>query len=340
MPEISRVDWDTWLGQNSCAHLLQSGAWGELKAAFGWRAVRWIDNLPEASCGAQLLFRRLPLGYTVAYIARGPVVPGKAHNSIDWNQLWPELDRICRVHRAIFLRIEPDHWDNDLQSSGPPPGMVLSRHSIQPPRTILIDLSSSEDEIMQRMKQKTRYNIRLAEKKGVTVHPTNDLATFFRLMTVTGGRDNFGVHSREYYQKAYDLFAPTGCCQLLQADFEGQPLAALMVFTFGERAWYLYGASSDDHREKMPAYLLQWEALRWAKAQGARQYDLYGIPDMPEAELENGFTHHSDGLWGVYRFKRGFGGVILRAAGPWDRVYRPLIYHAYRLIASRTNSLG
>jgi lipid II:glycine glycyltransferase (peptidoglycan interpeptide bridge formation enzyme) len=247
MPEISRIEWDGWLAQNAGAHLLQSGAWGELKSAFGWQVLRWIDNLHNATCGAQLLFRHLPLGYSVAYIPRGPV-PGKAQDFVDWNQLLPELDQICRAHRAIFLRIEPDHWEHELQPSAPPPGMVLSRHSIQPPRTILIDLSSSEDVIIQRMKQKTRYNIRLAEKKGVTVYPTNDLAAFYGLMTATGGRDGFGVHSLEYYQKAYDLFAPSGNCQLLQADFEGQPLAALMVFYYGERAWYLYGASSDEHR--------------------------------------------------------------------------------------------
>lgn len=333
MPEISREDWDAWLEDKPTAHLLQTGAWGELKSAFGWQVVRWVDQLPLPACGAQILFRRLPLGFSIAYIARGPVLQG-ANTPQAWTRLWPELDRVCRKKRAIFLRIEPDLWDEEEKRFDPPPGMLASHQSIQPPRTIIIDLSTDEEILLANMKQKTRYNIRLAEKKGVRVYPSEDLATFYKLMTLTGGRDRFGVHSQEYYQRAYDLFSPSGSCRLFQADFEGEPLAALMVFARGNCAWYLYGASSDAHREMMPTYLLQWEAMRWAKARGAEEYDLYGIPDMPEAELEESFAHRTDGLWGVYRFKRGFGGQIRRTAGPWDRVYQPLLYRAYQSLTS------
>ena len=338
MPEINLKKWDAWLAGNPTAHLLQTGAWGELKAAFGWHAVRWIDKLSHAKYGAQILFRRLPLGFTFAYLARGPV-HANAGESIDWNQLWPELDNICRAHRAAFLRIEPDVWEDNPTQVLTPPGVVLSHHAIQPPRTILIDLTAAEDEILGRMKQKTRYNIHLAEKKGVHVHPSDDLSAFYHLISITGVRDGFSVHSRTYYQKAYDLFASQGACQLFQADYQGEPLAALMVFMAGSRAWYLYGASGDAHREKMPTYLLQWEAMRWAKVHGAQQYDLYGVPDVPKTELEDQFLNRSDGLWGVYRFKRGFGGVIQRAVGPWDRIYQPLIYRAYQLWMYRSRGV-
>jgi lipid II:glycine glycyltransferase (peptidoglycan interpeptide bridge formation enzyme) len=104
-----------------------------------------------------------------------------------------------------------------------------------------------------------------------------------------------------------------------------------MVFAHGPRAWYLYGASSDEYREAMPTYLLQWEAMRWAMRCGCREYDLWGVPDAGENELEAGFTTRSDGLWGVYRFKRGFGGELRRSPGPWDRVYRPELYWLYGL---------
>ncbi len=117
---------------------------------------------------------------------------------------------------------------------------------------------------------------------------------------------------------------------ILTADFDGAPVAALMVFAFGERAWYFYGASSDRHREHMPTYLLQWEAMRWARQRGCLEYDLWGVPDADEAELENDFLQRSDGLWGVYRFKRGFGGSLRRSLGPWQRVYNPLLYLLYR----------
>lgn len=339
MPEISRSEWDAWIADFRCIHLLQTSAWGELKSSFGWQPVRWVDRLTETTVGAQILFRRLPLGFSIAYIARGPITD-LGYYDLNWPQLWPALDQICKQHRAIFLRVEPDLWEDEEKPAPIPLGMVKSTQSIQPPRTILVDLKGDEAELLARMKQKTRYNIRLAEKKGIRVYPTSDLTDFYRLITVTGKRDQFGVHSLDYYQAAYNVFTSSGNCQLLQADFDGEPLAALMVFTSGERAWYLYGASSDLHREKMPAYLLQWEAMRWAKAQGAIEYDLYGIPDLPEPDLEREFTRRSDGLWGVYRFKRGFGGDIRRAAGPWDRVYQPFPYRIYHYLTNRRDALG
>jgi peptidoglycan pentaglycine glycine transferase (the first glycine) len=106
----------------------------------------------------------------------------------------------------------------------------------------------------------------------------------------------------------------------------------LMVFAQGKRAWYLYGASRSAHREKMPTYMLQWEAIRWAKSKGCQVYDLWGIPDADEETLEAQFSKRSDGLWGVYRFKRGFGGRVTRTMGAWDRVYNPVLYRLYNLV--------
>jgi lipid II:glycine glycyltransferase (peptidoglycan interpeptide bridge formation enzyme) len=121
----------------------------------------------------------------------------------------------------------------------------------------------------------------------------------------------------------------------LVAEFEQSPLAALMVFAHGRRAWYFYGASVPANREFMPTYLLQWEAMRWARAQGCTEYDLWGVPDTNEEALEAQFTGRSDGLWGVYRFKRGFGGQLRRAPDPFDRVYRPVFYRLYEWWVSR-----
>jgi lipid II:glycine glycyltransferase (peptidoglycan interpeptide bridge formation enzyme) len=194
----------------------------------------------------------------------------------------------------------------------------------------MVDLRGNDEQILNRMKQKTRYNIRLALKKGVVVRASSDMETFQRLMQVTGERDTFAVHSIEYYRQAYELFTPRGECQLLIAEYQGEPLAALLVFAHGRRAWYLYGASGNERRDFMPTYLLQWEAMRWARSLGCEMYDLWGVPDEDYETLETNFSQRSDGLWGVYRFKRGFGGSLLRAAGPWDRVYRPVLYAFYR----------
>ena len=356
MTEVSLAEWNRFLEGHPNAHILQTGEWGELKGGFGWDAVRIVSG----DFGIQILFRKLPLGFTIAYAPK-PILPrsddfsrsGTTEVVTTWDvnprsndfsrfgttevvttwgdEFWSEVDSVCRKRRAIFLKIEPDFWESififHLSS------FILSPYNIQPPRTIIIDLRGSEEEILARMKQKTRYNIRLAEKKGVTVRTWDDIPAFHKMILVTGGRDNFGVHSLEYYRRAYELFHPkgTGMAELLVAEFEGKPLAALMVFAHGRRAWYIYGASTDEERNRMPTYLLQWEALKWARSKGAEEYDLWGVPDEDEATLEANFESRHDGLWGVYLFKRGFGGELKRARQALDRAYNPLLYRLYLL---------
>lgn len=304
-------------------HLLQNPLWGQFKAMFGWEP----EDFGSPTAQAQVLFRRLPLGFSIAYLPKGPV--GK-----DWASLWAQIDAACKQHRAVFLQVEPDLAEGDLTSeiAEQMQGFTVEAHTIQPRSTILVDLGANEDELLARMKQKTRYNIRLAEKKGVVARETNDIQGFYQLMQTTGTRDGFAVHDISYYQKAYNIFSPSGACVLLGAFHEDQPLAYLMLFLSGERSWYFYGASDDASRNLMPTYLLQWEAMRWSKAHGASVYDLWGIPDASAEELEEQFMQRSDGLWGVYRFKRGFGGEVTRSAPAFIRVYKPLLYRAYQKI--------
>lgn len=339
MPEVTPDEWDKFLAQSADAHILQTRAWGDLKSGFGWKARYLVAfALPGSkTAGCQLLFRKLPFGLSLAYIAKGPVgLDAGPGDSGVWQALLPEIDQMCRSEHAVFLKVEPDLWAKSAETNGtesvrqnPPAGFRESPHMIQPRRTLVVDIRGSEAQVLARMKQKTRYNIRLAQKKGVVVYAGQDIEAFHRLLILTGKRDVFGVHSREYYQRAYDLFAPGGNCALLFSEFEGDLLAGLMVFRRGSRAWYFYGASSNLHRERMPTYLLQWEAIRWAKAHGCTTYDLWGVPDEDESVLEAEFSNRSDGLWGVYRFKRGFGGCLMRSVGPWDRIYLPLLYSAY-----------
>jgi peptidoglycan pentaglycine glycine transferase (the first glycine) len=313
------TEWDVFLQRHPEAHILQTSTWGQLKSVFGWFAL----SVQAPDCGAQILFRRLPLGLTFAYIPKGPVGSG-------WQQLWPAIDRACRQRRAVFLKVEPDCDTGAAPEDGEDFSGFTPAASIQPRRTVVVDLHGSEEDWLERMKQKTRYNIRLAERKGVVVRPSEDMESFQRLMEITGRRDGFGVHASAYYRRAYELFAKDRRCALLAAEFEGRPLAAIMVFASGRRAWYFYGASSDEERSRMPTYLLQWEAMRWAARRGCTEYDLWGIPDAEEDELESQFTGRSDGLWGVYRFKRGFGGRVVRSPGAWDRIYAPRLYAIYR----------
>jgi len=326
--------WDTHIAAHH-GHLLQSWAWGELKSRFGWTARR----LGVADAAAQILFRRLPLGFTIAYIPKGPVVDWS--NQAQGATLFAAIHAEARKQRAIFLKVEPDLIVDTLERSNVQRFNVstflrdsgfLPGDTIQPRTTLVIDLNGDEAAILAAMRQKTRYNIRLAAKKGVTTRQGNagDIAAFYRLSLATAARDGFGIHSLAYYQAAYDLFAPDRCA-LFVAEFEGEPLAALMAFRHEADAYYFYGASSNEQRHLMPTYLTQWAAICWAKSQGCARYDLWGIPNADPATLEAEFERRHDGLWGVYRFKRGFGGRFVQSVGAYDYVYNPLLYRLYKV---------
>jgi lipid II:glycine glycyltransferase (peptidoglycan interpeptide bridge formation enzyme) len=293
-----------------------------LKADFGWD----VKRVQIEDSGAQVLFRKFPLGLSLAYIPKGPVGP-------NFSKLLPALDELCSKNNAFLLKIEPDEnqsSERELLEAG----FIPSIQSIQPLRTILINLEADENSILGRMNQKTRYNIKLATRKGVTVRPWGNLEAFGTMIEETAKRDSFGAHTSAYYRRAYDLFYPIGACELFVAEFEETPLSAIMVFSQGSRSWYLYGASTSIERNRMPTYLLQWEAIRWAREQGCRTYDLWGVPDEDHETLEKLFPTEKGGLWGVYRFKRGFGGELVRSIGTWDRVYNRAIYRMYRFLFS------
>jgi lipid II:glycine glycyltransferase (peptidoglycan interpeptide bridge formation enzyme) len=322
MPEVSFQEWEKFFNLNPQAHIFQSPYWGELKTNSKWKPVRIVKD----GCGIQIMFREAALGYTMAFVSRGPI-------GNDWRCLWPEVDQVCRAHRAFFLKLEPDISEEDGLDMGDQ-GFTRSNLNIEPRRTIVLDISRDEDVILAGMKKKTRYNIGLAGKKGVVAKPSSDIKTFYKLMRTTCKRNRIGSHSLEYFRKAYQLFHQAGKGELLVADYQGIPLAVLFTAYHGKRAWSVYGGSSNQHRNLMSEYLLQWESIRWARQQGCTQYDLFGIPDLDEEELEAQFTSHNDGLWGVYRFKRGFDGEVKRNCQSWDRVYEAVPYKVFKALFS------
>jgi lipid II:glycine glycyltransferase (peptidoglycan interpeptide bridge formation enzyme) len=322
MPEISCSEWNEFLAIQPDAHILQSGEWGELKSAFGWDAVRIIKD----GLGAQILFRRLPLGLTFAYIPKGPVGTSSKDTIV---QFWAEVDALCRKKHAVFLKLEQDGWEGDTASDLSQAAFLASPQHIQPRSTLVVDLRGSEEHVFNCMKPKTRYNIRLAGRKEVVVHCSDDLNNFYRIISVTSQREEFNVHSLDYYRRAYELFYPKGMCELFVADFQGQTLAAVMAFAYAKTAYYFYGASGDKERNRKPTYPLQWETIRWALAKGCTDYDMWGIPDEAIDVEDDEADAREDGLWGVYRFKRGFGGSIKRSQPALDRVYNPLLYKLY-----------
>lgn len=341
---LDRV-WNAFVAQHPHGHLLQTTHWGALKASFGWDSqLLTLGSDEQPVAGAQVLYRRLrrgmPLGLagpwpSIAYLPKGPVV--------DWGDqslvasLLSLVAAKARKQGAILIRIEPE------VAQGKSPALVeqlealgfqSSPRAVQPRRTLILDISGGEGEILGRMKQKTRYNIRLAQRKGVLVRrgTSSDLSIFAQLMQETGSRNVFGVHSLAYYHQAYDSFGPDDRVALFVAEYEDQPLGAIMAFALGDTAWYFYGASSSKERRRMPSYLLQWEAIRWARGKGCARYDLWGVPDEDEEVLEDQFTNRSDGLWGVYRFKRGFGGQLVRWVGAFDLPLNRSLYGLVRRI--------
>ena len=332
----SPADWDAFVEAHPRAHLLQTSAWGALKTAFGWQAERIALARQDGAiaAGVQVLYRPLPLGLgRLAYAPFGPLVDWADDAQV--RALTDAVDRAVKRRRAALLKIEPGYGLESVDFTRW--GYRLSPQTVQPPRSYLVDLSGDDDAILARMNQGTRRNIRKSERYEVTVREgtREDVASFNALMRETGERDTFGVHVPSYYERAYDLFVPQGRAALLLGSHAGQDLAGVMVFALADQAWYLYGASSDRERQRMASYGVQWAGIQWAKSRGARCYDMVGVPDADVETLEAQFSERSDGLWGVYRFKRGWGGTVVRGAGAWDRVYNPLIYALYRFAVAR-----
>lgn len=330
------AEWDAFVANHPQGSVLQTTHWAMLKGRFGWSPQRvWLRREGQLIAGAQMLIRSVAFGLVkMAYIPHGPLVNWEDEEQVD--VLFNQIDLAAYKNRAGILKLEPLLWQDQLDPERWTAlchkfNMVAATDTIQPPRTMLLDLRPPLDDILTSFKQKTRYNIRLAAKKGVTVRQgaAADLPAFNRLMRITGGRNQFGVHAPEYYRDAFDLFSPEQRTLLL-AEYEGKLLAGAMIFAIGPTATFLFGGSSNEERERMPAYAIQWAAIEWAKAQGCQWYDLWGVPDADPDELESQFSGRDDGLWGVYRFKRGFNGQIRRTVGPADRVYNRLVHRLYQ----------
>ncbi len=323
---VQRSEWDAFVAHHASGHLLQSWGWGELKASSGWHPLRlalWDGSRIIAA--AQILQKTVPgmplrLGH-LAYIPKGPV--------IDWSQadlcalFLTQLNSYLRMQGALALRIEPPQ---ELVS--PEGELAMKRmlsfgfhtvRTIQPLRTIVLDLVPDEATLLAQMKEKWRYNVRLGARKGVTVRVASsveDVRAWYALLLATGERDQFGVHMLDYYQRVWQIFAPYDLVRLFLAEYDGQLLAGIFVGLFSHQALYLYGASSNELRQLMPNYVLQWEAIRWAKQQGAHIYDFWGIPETDE---------EAESMAGVYRFKRGWGGRVVQFPGCYEYTYHPLL---------------
>lgn len=328
-------NWDSFVLQHPRAHVLQLSAWAQHQCEFGWQADRvTLTENGQIVAGAQIQFWRLPGGIgTRAYIPFGGYVTHESH----WQDLWAAVRQCARKYRVAWLKWEPGFYLDSPMPDFTQWGFRTSPQMIQPPRTVMIDIHSDEDAILARMNQGTRRKIRQSQKNDIRYYHAapEDVAKFTHMMLTTGTRNEFHIHEAHYYQRAYDLLVPKGHAALIMAQHEGDDLAGIFVTAAGNTAQYLYGASSNVKRNLMATYGVQWAAVQWAKSRGCAYYDMWGIPDYDETTLEEQFQSRDEGLWGVYGFKRGWGGTVVRSAGAYDLVYNPLIYHAYQWVQQR-----
>lgn len=334
MEPVAVQDRSTWDQALMCLprpHILQSWEWGAFKSRHGWSATHWLlkDASDRPRAAALVLRRRLarlPVG--LLYVPKGPILE---HGDAEaWEAILSHLESLARDQRAIFVKLDPDVSIEHTPSTERllRRGWHPSAEQIQFRNTMVMDLTQGEEALLAEMKSKWRYNIRLAGRKEVTARPgtIKDLPLLYDLYRETALRDGFVIRPVAYYRDAWGSFIERGLAQPLIAEVDGDAVAMVILFRFGDCAWYMYGASRDRHREKMPNHLLQWEAMRWAKSVGCAVYDLWGAPD--EA-VEN------DPMWGVYRFKRGFGATLVQHIGAYDYPVSRLGYWLYTVAMPR-----
>jgi peptidoglycan pentaglycine glycine transferase (the first glycine) len=353
-PINSKGDWNSLIKTFPTAHILQSWEWGEFKKrTTGWTPERLVYHDADAVAAVSLLTRKAG-PFRVIYAPKGPLFA--EHDSPHTEAVLKDLAELARKRRAVWLKIDPDiivgrgvpdiaaltdedrpNRPNDFGQGVinflKDNGWHFSDDQPQFRNTFYLDLTADEEEILAGMNQSTRRKLRQADKKGVTVRPANgedDLKRLYDIYDVTSERQDFIIRPEDYYLDLWSSFQKAGLAHILVAEVEGQVVGGVVLFHFGQRVWYFYGMSANKYRNHNPNHALQWEAIQWAKSNGYKLYDWWGAPDE---------FHEDDPMWGVYRFKDGFGGEVVRHIGAWDYVPFQPLYFVYTQIMPRVINL-
>ncbi len=342
--EISEpARWNDCLRRLPYAHVLQTWEWGDFKQATGaWQPQRLAFKRGGQIVALASLATRKIGPFKVMTVSKGPVLD-YADTALA-EAVLRELERRAQGLGFIWLKIDPDV----IAATGLPKsaadqpdstgsalitllrqrGWRFSEAQVQFRNTLAIDLRRPEDEIWRALSGNTRRKVRVAAKKGVTIRSASlaDLPLLYELYRLTSERDNFFIRPFAYYEQAWQAFMQAGLAHALIAEYNGAAIAHVILFHFGRKCWYFYGASANAERQRMPNYALQWAALQWAQARGYAVYDMWGAPNVFD---------ESDTMWGVYQFKRGFRGTLLRHVGAWDFAPQPLLYYLYGQLEPR-----
>ena len=324
--------WNSFISDWPDCGLLQTSLWGDFKQLMGWKAIRLaVENDGCLVAGALMLVKHLPLGLaSIAYIPRGPLV--NWHDRATTKLLLEALHQAARENHACFLRIEPPViHSSQAQSMLQDLGFYPTAQTNQPRCTLTLPLDVDIDTLYTELPRRVRRDIRICHTKGVKIRQgdESDLGTFYKLMRTTASRGGFSSRSLEYYELEYKTFSRGEHTTLLLADYDGQTVAAQMPFAFSRYGAAFHGASNNTHRHLPINDLLTWEGIKWAKSRGCRSYDLWGIPDEVGELISEGRpvpNDRQDGLWGVYTFKKGFGGNITYYVGAYDYIYNKSLY--------------
>lgn len=316
---ISKEQINQFIALNNPRAINQTGYWLDIEKLSNHHAyIIYTTDNSQITASALLIKHPLPAGKNYLYAPYGPVLnknlsPSKIPKAI--NDLMHEIKKFIDMSQTIFIRFEPFHQDchliyqNLLKIGFKPTGQFT-----QPKDTLILNLLQSEDDIFKNMKQKTRYNIRLAEKKNIRITRSNnpdEIETFYKLLLKTCDRDQFRPHPKEHYQNIINILGPKNIAYIYHAVYQDKIIASMIVTFFGHIATYLHGASSNKYRNLMPTYAIQWQAIKDAIKHECRFYDFGGIapPNSPENHPWQGIT----------RFKSGFGGIPITTIGHMEK---------------------
>lgn len=308
------------------SHILQTYEWGQLKSDY-WKPYYLLFKEDQDFIGGMLILeRKVPgINRNILYSPRGPVIDLQNYELL--SQLIQQLKKFIKAHKAVYLRLDPDISvkDETVHQNLKKLGFYikpknLNFESIQPKFVFRLNIKDkTTEELLNSFHSKTRYNIRLAKRRGVQIREggREDISSFYNLMKTTGERDDFVIRPIEYFESMYDLFVPKGFMKLFMASYGGEDIAGTICLKFGNKCWYLYGASANKHRNKMPNYLLQWEMIKWAHSEDCEIYDFRGV---------SGDLDPSNPLYGLYRFKKGFNGDFTEFLGEYDLISNNALY--------------
>jgi peptidoglycan pentaglycine glycine transferase (the first glycine) len=331
---------DDFLRQAPNGHFMQGTHWYELKSHFGWQgAGRYAVRDGGRIVAAASILKKTKLGVNILYIPRGPVWSDEADGRVT-DVLFANIESIAQREKSFFVRISPNFLRQKFQPpSGSPDayygkrygedierllssyGYRYSKKQVQTNGTLLVDLTRDEEQILSSFHRKTRYNIRLAEKKGVRIEllkTEEQLSSFYSLLRMMAERQDYLLKDYEYFRFIYRHLVPDDVARIYIArDGRGEIISGILIISWAGRSYYMYGGFDYAHRSLMPNYLIHWHAMREEKRRGVHYYDFQGVPLVKDE------SHPS---YGFYRFKRGFSDLEIQFVGDWDYTRKPLLY--------------